>query len=247
MKVLSTIQARMTSSRLPGKSMAPILGKPMLELLIERLKRAKTVDQIAVATTDHPSDDVIEELTVRLGVGCFRGSMNDVLDRVLKTARKYEGELLVQITGDCPLIDPDIVDQCVHSYFEWEGKYDYVSNYVERTFPRGMDTQVYPVRILEELMEKTQDPADHEHVSLYIYEHPNEYRLGHVYAQDKVCQRTDLRLTVDTPEDFLLIKTIYERLYPQNPSFTLRDVIDLMNANPELQKINAEIQQKSAR
>ena len=216
----------------------------MLELLIERLRRAVRVDQVVVATTDRPADDVIEQLARRLGVNCFRGSSDDVLDRVLRAAQAHKADLIVEMTGDCPLLDPGIVDRTIELFLS--GRYDYVSNIVERTFPRGLDTQVFPVKVLAEVAQVTNDPADRENVSLYIYEHPERYKLGNLSAPPEL-SRADLRLTVDTKDDLALITEIYQRLYPRKPDFTIYDVIRLLNENPELTKLNERIQQKAVR
>lgn len=238
------IEARMGSSRLPGKVLRPILGKPTLELLVERLSRASVLDGIIVATTSNPADQEIEHLARRLGIGCFRGSEEDVLDRVLKAAHASRVDVIVEITGDCPLIDPQVVDRVASAYHASQA--DYVSNTLCRTFPRGLDTQVFATAVLEEVARSTQDPVDHEHVSLYIYEHPEQFSLENV--ESGLPQRyRDLRLTVDTPEDFALISAIYHELYPGDPAFTLRDVVDLLERKPELMLLNAAIQQKQVR
>lgn len=242
MKIIATIEARMNSSRLPGKVVKPILGRPILELLIERLRLAQRLSDVVVATTTNPADDAIEDLASTLGVGCYRGSEADVLDRVLKAAKSVNAEVIVEITGDCPLIDPGVVDRLVDCFLT--KKVDYVANTLYRTFPRGFDTQVFATRTLEKVSCLTQDPADREHVSLYIYEHPERFLLYNVESglPEKHWHH---RLTVDTPEDFTLIETIFERLYPQNPAFTLNDVIDLLEREPELTEINQEIRQKA--
>jgi spore coat polysaccharide biosynthesis protein SpsF len=244
MKTVTIIEARMTSTRLPGKILLPILGKPMLELLIERLKRAKFLDQIVVATTSNQSDDVVEKLTQRIGVGCFRGSEEDVLDRVLGAAHANEADVIVEITGDCPLIDPTVLDRVIQAY--QKKNVDYVSNILKRTYPRGLESQVFSTAVLEKVARLTQDPIDHEHVSLYIYEHPEIFSLFNVES-DLPEKYWDLRLTVDTQEDFQLIKTIYELLYPQNPAFTLNDIIDLLEKRKDLLEINKNIHQKKVR
>lgn len=243
MKIVSTIEARMGSTRLPGKTLAPIIGRPMLELLVERLKRVKQIDEIVVATTVKPEDDVIEELANRLEVGCFRGSSEDVLERVLKAAQKFQADLIVEMTGDCPLLDVEIVEQVVSLFLS--GNYDYVSNTLKRTYPRGLDTQVFPTWVLAEVAEITQRPADRENVSLYIYEHPEQYKLGNLVAPSEIYW-PDLRLTVDTKEDLALVCEIYERIYPEKPYFSLQDVVKLLNTHPELIS-NAHIQQKPVR
>jgi spore coat polysaccharide biosynthesis protein SpsF len=241
---MSTIEARMASSRLPGKTLAPIIGRPMLELLIERLKRSKHIEQIVVATTTNREDLAIRQLAEHLNVGCYRGSSENVLDRVWRAAQTYEADLIVEITGDCPLIDPDVVDKVIDIFLS--GDYDYVSNILERTYPLGLDTQVFPVKVLAEVAELTEDPFDREHVSLYIYEHPERYRLGNLVAEGEI-RRPDLRLTVDTHEDLALISEIYKRLYPQTPDFSIYDVVRLLNQYSELTEINAQIIQKPSR
>ncbi len=242
MKIVATIEARMTSSRLPGKILLPILGKPTLELLIERLSRVRQIDQIVVATTSNRSDDIVEELTHHLGVGCYRGSEDDVLDRVLKAAQSYTADNIVEITGDCPLIDPDVIDHLIDIYLH--NSYDYVSNTLKMTYPNGLDAQVFSVKTLAEVNRLTRDPTDHEHVSLYIYEHPERYSLYNLESglPEKYW---NMRLTVDTLEDFELIRTIYEELYPHNPAFALQDIISLLERKPELITINKHIQQKA--
>lgn len=244
MTTVLIIRARMGSSRLPGKTLVPIMGRPMLELMIERLQRARFADEIVVATTTAPEDDAIEALTQRLGVGCFRGSADDVLDRVLRAARAHDADLIVETTGDCPLIDPAVVDRVIETFIS--GDYDFVSNCLEWTYPRGLDTKAFPTKVLAEVAELTQDAADHEHVSLYIYEHPERYQLCNVAAPAEAC-RPDLRLTVDTPADLALIRGIFDALYPQKPEFGIYDVVRLLDGRPELVALNADIEQKAVR
>jgi len=244
MKIVAIIEARMTSSRLPGKILRPILGRPTLELLIERLSRSELIDSIVVATTDNSTDDLVEELTKKLAVGCYRGSEGDVLDRVLKAAQAYDADVIVEITGDCPLIDPMVIDQMIGIYIR--GRYDYVSNTLRQTYPNGLDSQIFSRKTLEEVAELTQDPVDHEHVSLYIYEHPERFTLFNLDS-NLPKKYWGLRLTVDTIEDFEVIRSIYEELYPENPSFSLTDVIGLLEKRPGLMDINRDIRQKQVR
>jgi spore coat polysaccharide biosynthesis protein SpsF len=244
MKVVSTIEARMRSSRLPGKVLRPIVGKPMLELLIERLRRARRINQIVVATTDNPADDAIEQLARRLDIVCFRGSEEDVLDRVLRAAQSVAADVIVEITGDCPLVDPEVVDWLVTVYLA--NDYDYVANVLKRTYPDGLDAQVFATSVLAEVARLTQDPADREHVSLYIYERPEHYKLYNVESGLPE-QYRDVRLTLDTPEDLELIAAIYSELYPKNPAFTLNDVLRLLDRRPELRAVNAKVHDKPVR
>ncbi len=244
MKIVSTIEARMGSTRLPGKTMKEIVGKSMLELLIERLKRTKRIEEIVIATTTEPEDRVIAELAERIGVKCFRGSSEDVLGRVLKATKTYQGDIIVEMTGDCPLLDPVLVDRIINIYLE--NTYDYVSNTIKRTYPRGLDTQVFSVNVLDEVSKLTNDPADRENVSLYIYEHPERYRLYNVEAPPEY-RHPGYRWTVDTKEDFQFIEEVYENLYHKNPGFLAEDVIKLLKEKPHLCDINAHIKQKPVR
>jgi spore coat polysaccharide biosynthesis protein SpsF len=241
--VVCTIQARMTSTRLPGKVLMPVLGKPLLELMIERLRRARHVDEIVVATTEDASSDPIEELAERLGVGCFRGSEDDVLARVLGAAHAFGADLIVETTGDCPLIDPAVVDRVIEGFRE--GGVDYCSNILKRTYPRGLDVQVFPTRVLEEVDRRTDDPSDREHVSLYIYEKPGRFRLRNVESAHP--DSAELRLTVDAPEDYELIRAVFEALYESDPAFGLEEMLALFEARPELPELNRDIEQKPAR
>lgn len=243
-KIVSTIEARYASSRLPGKTLLEICGKPTLELIIERLKRSKFIDEIAIATTVNRDCDAIEDLARKLNVGCYRGSEDDVLDRVLKTARAYKADIIVEITGDETLIDTVIVDQVIDYYLK--NNFDYVSNVIDRRYPRGLDTQVFAVSVLEEVSKLTNDTADRENVSLYIYEHPEKYKLGSVKAPEEM-NHPDWRWTLDTKEDFEFLKTVYEALYKVKKDFNSYDVLDLLKKDPYILKINERIKQKAVR
>lgn len=243
MKVIATIEARMRSTRLPGKVLLPAAGRPLLWHMIQRLRQARSVDGIVVATTIDPSCDPIEELARDADVDCFRGSEEDVLDRVLTAAKSRAADVIVETTGDSPLIDPTIVDRVVRSFFA--GGVDYCSNILGWTYPRGMDAQVFPVAILEEVAGLTSDPVDHEHVSLYIYEHPERFRLRAVHSEHP--EWASLRLTLDTPEDYELIRTIFEELYPVKPDFRLDDIVALVERRPELRQVNSAILPKPVR
>ncbi|MEQ8194799.1 MAG: glycosyltransferase family protein [Rhodospirillales bacterium] len=234
-----TIQARMGSSRLPGKVLKDAVGKPMLELMIERLKRVPGADKIIVATTVKPADDPIVELAQRVGVNFYRGSEDDVLSRVLEAAQTHNVDVIVETTGDCPLIDPGVIQKIIDTYNATGA--DYVSNVIERSYPIGMDTQVFATDILADVAERTNDPQDHEHVSLFIYHHPEIYRLKNVTAP-KNLTAPDWRLTLDTPEDYEMIRKVFEALYPDNPAFTLADMFKLFKKRPELLEINSHVQ-----
>ncbi len=242
-KIVATIEARMTSSRLPGKILLPIGGRPALELLIERLKRSRYLDSIVVATTTNSTDDPTAALARRLGVGCFRGSETDVLGRVLGAAQSVRADMIVEITGDCPFVDWRLVDRGITEFFSRE--VDYASNTITATYPNGFDVQVFPVRILAEVACLTQDPVDRTHVSYYIYQRPERYRL-HNWTALPEFYSPDFRVTLDEPSDYQVLQMLYDRLARERPDFSAEDVIQLLKRDPSLMAINAHVRQKEA-
>jgi spore coat polysaccharide biosynthesis protein SpsF len=241
-RVVCTIEARMTSSRLPGKVLLPVLGRPLLEHMVERLRRSRRIDAIVLATTAEAASDPLEALAAELGIGCFRGSEDDVLARVLGAAQASGADIIVETTGDCPLIDPTWLDVVVDAYLG-DGGCDFCSNTLTETFPRGTDVRVFSTEALAEVAQATQDPADREHVSLYFWTHPERYHLREVRSPDPTLG--SLRLTVDTPEDLALVRAVFERLYPQSPAFGLDEIATLLREHPEIRALNASIQQKA--
>lgn len=231
----------MASSRLPGKVLAQVDGKPMLERMIERLKHAPSLSEIVIATTQNTSDDAVEELARRLKVGIWRGSEDDVLSRVLDAAQAHGADVIVELTGDCPLIDPAIVERVIDQYKALGA--DYVSNVLKRSYPIGMDTQVFATSILADVARRTSDPADREHVSLFIYRHPELYSLANVEA-DSFSHRPELRLTLDTAEDLEVIRKIFLALLPRGPSFSLHEILKFLDAHPATAAINAQVQHR---
>jgi spore coat polysaccharide biosynthesis protein SpsF len=244
MNNVAIIEARMKSSRLPGKVLKPIVGKPMLELLVERLKQSRYLDGVVIATTGSASDDPIEALAKRLKVGCFRGSEEDVLDRVLSTAKEYKGDIIVEITGDCPLIEAAKIDQMLISYQYMD--YDFMANRLDGSYPPGLGLRIFRRQTLERVEGLTKDPIDREHVTLYVWEHPESFSIYH-FQNNLNPKYWDLRLTVDNEEDFFLIEKIFEELYPKDPGFGLYNIIDLFERYPKLMKINQHIKDKPIR
>jgi len=238
-KINVTIQARMTSSRLPGKAMSEICGKPTLELMVERLRKVRSINGIIIATTENSADNPIAKLASELGVWCFRGSEHNVLSRVLGAVQQFQTDIIVQTTGDCPLIDPEIVESVIQNYFEHQS--DYCSNVLQRTYPIGMDVQVFSRNILEDVAQRTSDPEDLEHVSCFIYKNPQLYKLINVAASEEFYDPT-LRLTMDTAEDLRLIKNIFEALYFSNKFFSLGNILEYLGKNIGLKKINKDVQ-----
>ncbi|MFN2601790.1 MAG: cytidylyltransferase domain-containing protein [Gemmatimonadaceae bacterium] len=243
-RVVSIIEARFASTRLPGKVLMPILGEPMLARMIERLRRATTIDALVVATSTSPADDAVAETAARVGAETFRGSEEDVLARVVGAARTNNADIIAEVTGDCPLHDPKIVDAVVRDYLN--GGADFVSNIHPYTTPRGTDVRVFSADALAEIERASNDPADREHVSLHFWEHPEKYRLRNV-AFDFSPRAAQLRLTVDTAKDLELVTAIYEELYPRNHEFTIEEVMSLLEQRPDLAAINANVEQKAVR
>lgn len=240
MKIAAIIEARMGSTRLPGKTMAKIAGKPMLELMIERVKMSKLINEVIVATTENSDEKEIINLTSRLKVPCFQGSEEDVLSRVLKAAIKYKVDIIVELTADCPFADPQIIDEVIQKYLS--GNFDHVSNISKRSFPRGLDVQVFPTKVLKKVASLTDNPIDREHVSLYIYRHPKIFKLGHIIAPPSL--RRSYRLTVDVESDLELTRRVYQFLYPKKKDFSLQDVVSFLDKNSQLAELNSDVKQK---
>lgn len=241
MKTVIIVQARMTSTRLPGKVLKKVLGKSLLEYQVERLRRVKYADEIVIATTINETDQPIVDLCRHLSVPCFRGSEQDVLARYHGAAREHQAETTVRITSDCPLIDPQVIDRVIQFYLEHRPAYDYVSNSLERTYPRGMDTEVFSIKALNEAFAEATEQSDREHVTPFIHRQPDRYQLANVAHTEN---QSHHRWTVDTPEDFELVKNIINALYPANPLFNLQDCLNLLQKHPEWEKINVHVQQK---
>jgi len=243
-KIVAIVEARMTSSRLPGKVLLPLAGKPSLERLIERLKRSKFLDGIVIATTINKTDDPIVELANNLSVGFFRGSELDVLKRVLLASQSANADIIVEITGDCPLVDWRLVDKGIDEYFK--NNVDYASNIIKLSYPIGFDVQVFSSKILSEIDKITNDPNDRTHVSYYIYNHPEKYKLFNWKSGKEDCW-PDLRLTLDEKDDYEFLNIIFENLFPINNDFSAKDIINFLKNNPKLLNINKNVRKKDPR
>jgi spore coat polysaccharide biosynthesis protein SpsF len=232
--ILSIIQARYSSSRLPGKVLKPILGKPMLLRQIERINRAKRIDRLVVATSVDKSDNEIENICRINNIVCFRGSLDDVLDRFYQAALQYNPEHIVRLTGDCPLADPEVIDAIIKMHVE--GGYDYTSNCIKMTFPDGLDTEVFTFKALRVAWEEACLPSHREHVTQFFHKNPERYQLG---SYTNNVDLSHLRWTVDEELDFILVTKIYEALYPEKSDFTTEDILKLLDEKPELKTINS--------
>lgn len=221
--ILAVLQARMSSTRLPGKVMKPILGVPMIGRQIERLRRCETLDRLVIATSDQPDDDPLAAYGESLGVSVFRGSLTDVLGRFHGAVQAHgPADTVVRLTGDCPLADWSVIDRVVHAHRD--GGFDYTSNVAERTFPHGLDVEVVRAEALATAWREAADPYEREHVMPFLYRRPERFRLGSVTGPQN---RAALRWTVDLPSDFTFVEQVYAALYPQNPAFTSDDVAAL--------------------
>ncbi len=243
MKIVAVIQVRMGSTRLPGKVMKEVVGKPVLELLIERLRHSKLINQIVVATTSHKKDDVIVNLCKKLGIDYFRGSEDDVMGRVLGALKQYGADAGVEIYGDCPLIDPSIVDSIIQYYIRNIGKYDFVSNDLKTTYPPGLETEVYSASAFADAADRTSDPEIREHSTLYMRQHPELYRLHNIEAPPEL-HYPDTYIELDTPEDFKVIKTIYESLYGEGKIFGAQEILDFLKQNPHIAEQNRRVERR---
>jgi len=241
MKIVATIEARMTSSRLPGKVMLPAAGKSMLEHLVNRLKQVRSINEIVVATTINATDDCLVEEAHRIGVKSFRGSEEDVMERVIGAAASTNADIVVEITGDCPIIDPLLVEQTIQMFLH--NDCDYASNAHVRSYPDGMDVQVYNLTTLKKSFSMTNDPLDHEHVTAHIIRHPEIFRqVALVAAPD--CFWPELGLTLDEQQDYQLLKHLIESLGAANEYFSCREAINYLCNNPQLLELNAAVKRK---
>ena len=240
MRVVAIIEARMSSTRLPGKVLLEAAGKPMLAHLIYRLKNVEGIDKIVIATTTNAKDDVLEDFAKAEGVGCFRGSEADVLERVLGASNAFEADLIVEITGDCPIIDPELIQQAVDVFFG--NSADYVSNNNIRSYPDGMDVQVFKPETLYDSSLRTQDALHREHVTLHIRQSENLYSRINLVAP-KSLHWPELGLTLDERSDYELLKLIIEHFAP-NTLFSCSQIIEFLKQNPSLVAINANVERK---
>ncbi|MCW1713952.1 MULTISPECIES: cytidylyltransferase domain-containing protein [Synergistaceae] len=241
MKIGAIVQARMGSKRLPGKVMKDIEGKTVLAHVIERIQQSNLIDVIVIATTTHERDDIIEAEALRCGVNIFRGSEEDVLSRYFWAAKQYEIDVVVRITSDCPLIDPKVIDKIVD--FHQANKYDIVTNagsdISNRTFPRGLDTEVFSIQVLENAYKNASEKYQREHVTPYIYENSNN-----IFYYKNDFDYSKYRWTLDTEDDYILISSIYKHLYKGKHNFYIQDILELFYLNEELFGLNAHVEQK---
>lgn len=238
-KTVIVVQARMSSSRLPGKVMLPVLGKTLLYRMIERLRMIRNQAHIIIATSQESADDMIDQEASAMNVDCFRGSLNNLLDRHYQAAKQAGASVVLKIPSDCPLIDPAIIDQVLDVYFADPGNYDYISNLHPATFPDGNDVEIMTMDCLEKTWREAQRPLELEHTTPYIWENQDKFRIANVIWNTGKDYSMSHRFTIDYEEDYLFINRVFEELYPANPAFTCEDILNLLDQQPDIYNINA--------
>lgn len=240
MKVLAIVQARMSSTRLPGKVLLDLEGAPVLTRVMRRLSRAKTLGAVVVAIPTGRADDPLAALCRKERWGYVRGPEEDVLSRYYETAQRFGPDAVVRVTSDCPLIEPSVVDRVVREFLARQPGVSYASNTLHpRTYPRGLDTEVMTMRALERAWREDRDPATREHVTPYLYRNPGLFSV-HAVIHDQ--DLSAMRWTLDTPEDLDLIRRIYSGF--DDDAFSWTQTLELLRAHPDWMKINSNVQQK---
>lgn len=240
--MLTLIQARRGSSRLPDKVSFDLVGRPLLVRQVERVQLATRAGRVAVITTTHPSDDVLADLCQQHGIEVFRGNALDLLDRHYQAALHFgETEAVVKIPSDCPLIDPAIIDKVLGVYEETKGQYDFVSNLHPATYPDGNDVELMTFGALEAAWREASRPLEREHTTPFFWENPERFRLANVAWEKGLDYSMSHRFTIDYAADYEFIKAVYEALYPANPAFSLEDILTLLKQRPDIYALNADL------
>ena len=233
MNIIAIIQARMGSKRLPGKMLKEIKGKPLVFYVLNQVKKSKLIDGIVLATTDTDKDRVLLETVEKIGFKTFAGDENDVLDRYYQSAKSFKGDIIVRVTGDCPLIDPRIIDKVIQRYNETGC--DYASNVDPPTFPDGLDVEVFSFKVLENAWKEAKLSSEREHVTPYIYKNKDKFITINVENDSNLSK---MRWTIDEKEDFLFLKMILDKL--GNKEINMKNILDVLEKFPELSKINVK-------
>jgi len=236
---IAILQARMGASRLPNKVLHKIRGKTLLELYINRVKQSRLIDKIVIATTKKVEDDVIQEVTTQLGLECFRGSENDLLDRYYQCAEKYHADVVVRLTPDDPFVDYQVIDRAIQIYKD--NQVDFVTNHFEPTYPEGLDIEVYSINALKKSWKEAKLLSEREHVFPYIQNNQNQFKIIN-FKQRK--DYSHLRWTIDYECDYEMVKVIYDYLYDKKPIFLQEDILQILEKHPEISEINSHIKRK---
>lgn len=241
LNIVTVIQARTGSGRLPGKVMLEAAGKTMLQHMIERVKQSSLKGRIVVATTNEKNDDIIEALCSSLEIDCFRGSTNDLVERHYLAAMKYAADVVVKIPSDCPLIDPAVIDRTIDFYIKNRQEYDYVSNLHPPTYPDGNDVEVFSFNALYLTNKFAKEEYEREHTTPYIWSNPGQFRIGNVVWERGLDYSLSHRFVLDYREDYEFIREVFENLYYADPCFNLDDILDLLYLRRPIWEINAHL------
>ncbi len=236
--IVTVIQARTTSARLPNKVLLPIGDRNILARMVERVKNAHLSGVVVVATTNAKEDDPIEELCIREQINCYRGHPTDLLDRHYRVGFKYNADVVIKIPSDCPLIDPKIIDRVIKYYIKYKDEFDFVSNLHPATYPDGNDVELISMNALKYGWVRAKKSFEREHTTPFFWENPERFRIGNVEWETRLDYSMTHRWTLDYEEDYNFIKRIYDELYPSNPRFDLYDILSLLKRKPEIAEIN---------
>ena len=237
--IVIVVQARMSSTRLPGKVMMPILGQTLLSRMIERLQQIKYSATLVIATSDNEEDDVIMHEAIKIGIPYYRGSKNNCLDRHYQAASEINAEYVLKIPSDCPLIDPRIIDRCLDFFFKSTNNYDFVRNLHPATYPDGNDVEIMTMECLERTWKNGTKELELEHTTPYIWENPDLFTIGNVEWETGLDYSMSHRFTIDYLADYHFIEQVFTELYPANPNFSCMDIVDLLDRKPAIYAINA--------
>lgn len=240
-KIVVVVQARMSSSRLPGKVMLPLAGKSLLVRIAERISMSQYPLHIVIATSTDKSDDIIENEAYAHNLACYRGDLHNLLERHYETGRKYKADLVLKIPSDCPLIDPAIIDKTLDLFYENPGKYDYISNLHPATYPDGNDVELMTMDCLGKVWKEADKPWELEHTTPYIWEHRELFRIGNQEWETGFDLSMSHRFTIDYPEDYAFVAGVFERLYPVKKKFSCNDILQLLEEEPQLYELNAHL------
>ena len=237
--IVTVVQARTGSTRLPNKVLRPLAGKPLLARMVERVLAAERVGTVVVATTTAPSDDPIAALCRDEDFHCYRGHADDLLDRHYQAGKLYDASTVIKIPSDCPLIDPRVIDQVISFYLDRPGDFDYVSNLHPATYPDGNDVEIMTMAALETAWRESTRPLEREHTTPYFWENPDRFRVGNITWETGLDYSMSRRWTIDYEEDYRFIRAVYDALYPNNPLFSLDDILDFLAEHPEVEALNS--------
>ncbi len=238
MKIITVIQVRMGSTRLPKKVMMPLSGKPLIIRMLERVSHSDLSGTIVAALTEERYDDELADILKGKGYNIYRGSTNNLLERHINAAREYGGDTVVKIPSDCPLIDPSVINKVINYHISNADRFDYVSNLHPATYPDGNDVEIMSLETLEKCLREASKDFEREHTTPYIWENPEKFRIGNVVWETGLDYSMSHRWTIDYIEDYLFIKKIYEALYENNPEFGLNDILEYEKEHPEVKAIN---------